>query len=416
VAHSVWREWLRVEDFVWLALFSALHYFSPVKNDGEIELLVAFAVFHLLSPRLPFFATAKGNLVAIAIKLLLGWLLIGVTFGVESSYFLILLVPVVSAATSLGIGATLAFTLLSCGAYLSWLLFVDWSRAVLAPRDISEIALRVLFLLMAGYLTHELATRNRTEARKYQTAAEQLAQANVSLGKAEAAMRRSERLAALGQLTAGLAHELRNPLGTMKNSAELLARRLADSDAIAVELAGYISSEVDRANSLITKFLQFARPFELQPAPVDLTAVIDKAIAQLERRNPPFDVTFVRNYSPGLPPAALDAELMEQVFVNLLSNAAQASPPGSVVTVKTRGDGALLEAAVIDRGSGIDPKFREQIFNPFFTTKKDGVGLGLAIVSKIVDEHGGRIAVESEPGQGSIFRVLIPLEIPPKLA
>jgi two-component system sensor histidine kinase HydH len=104
---------------------------------------------------------------------------------------------------------------------------------------------------------------------------------------------------------------------------------------------------------------------------------------------------------------------MERVLYNLLLNAAQASPPQGSVTVKTRlfGDtveGSAVEIAVIDRGSGIAPKDRESIFNPFFTTKSSGVGLGLAIVSKIVDEHGGRITVESEPGAGSVFHVFLP--------
>ena len=101
---------------------------------------------------------------------------------------------------------------------------------------------------------------------------------------------------------------------------------------------------------------------------------------------------------------------MERVIVNLLTNAAQASPHNSVVTVKTQlnGDGNA-EIAVIDRGSGIDPKNLENIFNPFFTTKSEGVGFGLAIVAKIVDEHGGQIDVESTPGEGSVFRVQLPL-------
>jgi signal transduction histidine kinase len=104
----------------------------------------------------------------------------------------------------------------------------------------------------------------------------------------------------------------------------------------------------------------------------------------------------------------MDGEWMERVFYNLLRNAAEASPAGGSVTLKTRVADGFVEVAVIDRGSGITPEHRESIFNPFFTTKSSGVGLGLAIVSKIMDEHGGRIAVESEPGQGSVFRVLLP--------
>jgi two-component system NtrC family sensor kinase len=101
---------------------------------------------------------------------------------------------------------------------------------------------------------------------------------------------------------------------------------------------------------------------------------------------------------------------MERVFYNLVLNAAQATAPGGAVTVKTRAAAGRAEIAVIDRGAGIHPQQLNSIFNPFFTTKPQGVGLGLAICAKIVDEHGGKIAVESEPGKGSIFRVLLPME------
>jgi signal transduction histidine kinase len=269
--------------------------------------------------------------------------------------------------------------------------------------------LRVIFLPVVAYLTHQLAEDNRIEARKYQAAAQQLEQANHSLQDAEAAVRRSDRLAALGQLTAGLAHELRNPLGTIRGSAEMLTKNIGGENEIARELAGFISSEVDRTNSLITRFLEFARPLRLRLSKTDLGLVIDSAIAELERHNPPLPVTLIRNYSPDIPALELDGELMQRVFYNLLLNATQATPAGGTVTVKTRAANGTVEAAVIDRGSGIAPEHLENIFNPFFTTKTDGVGLGLAIVSKIIDEHGGRVTVDSEIGKGSVFRVFLPV-------
>jgi signal transduction histidine kinase len=215
-------------------------------------------------------------------------------------------------------------------------------------------------------------------------------------------------LAALGQLSAGLAHELRNPLGTIKGSAEMLAKSVSAENEVAREVAGFIASEVDRANSLITRFLQFARPLQVRLERADLAHTLDRAIAEVEREAP--GISIYRNYAPEIPPFPFDAELMERVFYNLALNAAQATVPGGAVTVKTRAAGGRAEIAVIDRGVGIDPKQADSIFNPFFTTKPQGVGLGLAIVAKIVDEHGGKIAVESEPGKGSVFRVLLPME------
>jgi two-component system sensor histidine kinase HydH len=190
----------------------------------------------------------------------------------------------------------------------------------------------------------------------------------------------------------------------------MLKKNIGDVNPVASELAGFIASEVDRTNSLVTRFLEFARPLELRLRECDLADVLDRAVARLERDGSAAEVTIYKNYSPDIPPFTFDAELMERVFYNLLLNAVQASPPSSAVTVKTRPDGGRVQISVIDRGSGIDAKHRESIFNPFFTTKPHGVGLGLAIVSMIVDQHGGKMAVESELGKGSVFHVYLPLQ------
>jgi signal transduction histidine kinase len=399
---------IRPQDVAWLILFLALGIASPDRSDAEIELLSAIAVFQVIEPRIAWFQTDRGILAAISLKLLLAYLLIGVTGGLTSSYYLILMVPVVAAATTLGAWGTLTVSLVACGSYLSFLLFIDWSRYVIPPHEVRELGLRVLLFGVLALLMHQLSAATREQARQYAETARELAAANQNLAAAEAAVRRSDRLAALGQLTAGLAHELRNPLGTMKASAEMLLRQLSDDRGVPRELAGYIRDEVDRTDSLVTRFLDFARPLKPQLAPGDVNELADLAIKQLERRSPPLPVSFVRNYSPDIPHIQFDSQLMERVLLNLLSNAAEASPPGGVVTIKTRAAAAGVEIAVIDRGSGIDPAQLESIFNPFFTTKAGGVGLGLAIVSKIVDEHGGHVTVESEQSQGSVFRVWLP--------
>jgi two-component system, NtrC family, sensor histidine kinase HydH len=408
VSRPQWRQWIRAQDVVWLLLFSALATVSAYRTRQEIVILSCLALLQVLEPKIAFFASDRGTVIALLIKLAFCFLLIGWTGGISSTYYLILLLPVVSAATNLNIGGTICFTLLACAAYLSFLRYVDWTRQELTPEAFSEIGLRVLFLAVVAFLTHQLAEANRVEARKYQAAAVQLEAANRNLQAAEAAMRRSERLAALGQLTAGLAHELRNPLGTMRASAEMLNKNVAAENDIARELAGFIATEVDRTNSLITRFLEFARPLKLRLQKADLAQIADRAIAEFARHNPPYEVTVHRNYSPDIPALDLDVELMERVVYNLLLNAAQATASGGAVTIKTRDAGGAAEISVIDRGSGIAREHLENIFNPFFTTKTEGVGLGLAIVSKIVDEHGGSITVESEPGHGSVFRVFLP--------
>jgi two-component system sensor histidine kinase HydH len=264
--------------------------------------------------------------------------------------------------------------------------------------------------VITGQLVNLLAEAIRAQSAKHKALADQLSETNKQLREAEAAVRRSERLAALGQLSAGLAHELRNPLGTIKASAEMLSRNVAAENEVSREVAGYISTEVDRCNSLVTRFLDFARPLAVRLASTDLSQVIDRSIEMVSREARDRDIAIYRNYAPDIPPLPMDAELMERVFFNVLQNAVQASAPGSSITVKTRADGEIVEICVIDRGSGIDPKLIETIFNPFVTTKPDGVGLGLAVVSRILDRHGGRMTVESQPGEGSVFHISLPLQ------
>ena len=400
---------VRPQDFVWLILFSALAYVSEARDPREIPLLLALAAFQILEPKIAFFSTPKGNILSILIKLAMAYYLIGVTGGVTSSYYLILLLPLVSAGTTLGTIGSALFTVICCGAYLSFILLLDPERYEIGPGEWPEIILRLVIFAAVGYATNTLAEATREESSKFKAAAEQLEAANRSLREAEAAVRRSERLAALGQLSAGLAHELRNPLGTIKASAEMLGKNLPADNEVAREVAGFISTEVDRTNLLVTRFLDFSRPMQLRLAPGDLTKVLDSAVANLDHNSPHYDVTVYKNYAPEIGPMQLDADLMERVFFNLLLNAAQATPAGGAITIKTRRVGDTAEVSIIDRGGGIDPKHMENIFNPFFTTKPDGVGLGLAIVSKIVDEHGGKMAVESEPEKGSVFRVYLPL-------
>jgi two-component system sensor histidine kinase HydH len=413
---SSWRRYLRSQDLVWLVLISilvitarwAVHLgTNPSPGPFVPALLVALWIVKVLEPRID-------TIVAILIELALCFGIIWDSGQITSRFYLLPLLPVISAATNFGLRGTVLATLAACAVNLSQLVFLKWEQEYIPLDQYPELALKLLWFPLVGYLTYQLAKANREETRKLEATAKQLAEANQSLKEAEAQVRRSERLAALGQLTAGLAHELRNPLGTMKSSAELLRRQVAGENEIAKEMAGYIATEVDRTNSLITRFLDFARPQHLRMETGDIDGLLDRVIERFEREKSggTASVSIYKNYSPDIPPVTFDGELLERALLNLVTNAAQASAPGAVVTVKTRmvetSTGPGVEVAVIDRGAGIDSKHLESIFNPFFTTKSEGVGLGLAIVSKIIDEHGGQIAVESAPGEGSVFRVYLP--------
>jgi signal transduction histidine kinase len=406
---------LRPQDIVLVLLLGAMAALDPDHDVWIIGMIAVLGVLQILESKIPFANTTTGKVIWILLKLTIGYTLIGYTHGINSFYYLILLLPIVSAATALGVYSTLAVSLLACAAYLSFVLFLgtdfkvdfvnrfvfikgteDWEMSF---DDARVFILRLLFLAVAGNLVSALAEVLREQYVRYRKLAEELA-------KTEAAFRRADRLAALGQLSAGLAHELRNPLGTIKASAEMLTSSLPAGNEIAAEMAGFISSEVDRTNSLVTRFLDFARPLALRKEPTDVTGTIDRAIQQVERENQ--SVSFERDYSAGADPIPIDSEMMERVFYNLILNAAQASSPGATVTVRTRRTHAFEEISVIDHGAGIPKEQTESIFNPFFTTKPNGTGLGLPIVAKIVDEHGGKLTVESEPGKGSTFRVLLP--------
>ena len=395
---------VQARDFVWVVLFGVLIARPQNPEEAqEIVFLVALGVAQVLEPKIPSAPTTRSRLLWIAIKLALGFMLIGYTGSIDSVYWPVLLLPVVSAATMYGVVGT---TLCAAVAGAAYLVFLHW-----VPEPMEAMAgtvPRLVLLAMIGNLANSVAEDLRAQTRKSRAAAEQLAAANLQLQQAEEEKRRVDRLAALGQLSAGLAHELRNPLGTIRASSEMLARSLAAENEVSREMAGFIASEVDRCNSLITRFLEFARPLALRVARAELAQTLDRAVELAEREAP--GIAFYRNYEPDIAPFAFDAELLEHAIYNLLLNAAQASPAGGAVTLKARAAGENAEVSVIDRGCGIDPAQRDDIFNPFFSTKAAGVGLGLAIVSKIVDEHGGNIAVESEQGKGSVFRVTLPME------
>jgi len=255
-------------------------------------------------------------------------------------------------------------------------------------------------------------TENREQTRRYRELAETLAETNRQLEQAQEEARRSERLAALGQLSGGLAHELRNPLAVIKGSAETLTRKLSGSDPITTELAGYISSEVNRMNALVTRFLDFARPHKLHQHQEQIPPLIERALKAARDRWPDTKVEVERQFATNLPEVTIDAELIERVFTNLCTNAYEAMGAAGgklVVQAVPVSDGRRgVEITFQDTGPGVSPELREQIFNPFFTTKESGVGLGLSIVSKIVDDHRGSIRVTSEPGKGASFHVFLP--------
>jgi signal transduction histidine kinase len=222
----------------------------------------------------------------------------------------------------------------------------------------------------------------------------------------------AEKLAAVGTMTAGLSHEIRNPLNAAGLQLVVLERgirRLApEQQPVLLAPLQLVRDEIKRLGHLLDDFLQFARPRELVPKPVDLVAVIDSVLGlfagEAERR----EITFERELDENLPPIAGDEERMRQVLTNLTLNALEATPPGGRVKALARAVRDEVLLAIEDSGQGIPAEVRGRIFEPFFTTKATGSGLGLPIVHAIVTQHGGSIIAESPPGRGARFVMRFP--------
>jgi signal transduction histidine kinase len=278
----------------------------------------------------------------------------------------------------------------------------------------SELLMRVLFFFFVAMTVNRFVMQYRLQVRRYQVLSETLTEANRNLKLAQDEARRAERLAALGQLSAGLAHEIRNPLGVIKGSAEILTQKLDKTNPLAQELAGYIYTEVNRVSALVSRFLDFARPSQLDLSTHDLATVVERCLKTVSEQGACKKVSIKRDFASGLPQVMLDEDLCDQVFTNLFMNACESmGEDGGDLRVrlhrsdeKEGAQGVIAE--IEDTGPGVPPELQEQIFNPFVTTKKSGVGLGLAIVSKIVDAHGGSLKLVSEPGHGACFRIEFP--------
>ena len=244
----------------------------------------------------------------------------------------------------------------------------------------------------------------------------------------EEELRRKDRLAALGELSAGVAHEMRNPLGIIKNSAQVLQGKLKNKEDEPRELINFIIEETDRLNKVVTNFLDFARPQRAALEKREIIPLLDKTLERMQSQLSDRGIRVVRRYEKGLPPAIVDEDLLSQVFLNLITNAFQAMPKGGTLTVaaqskvkgqkfkvktETEDEGLLtgtdfIEIRFVDTGCGIPKTALSKIFNPFFSMREGGTGLGLSIVHKIVESHGGEILVASRAGKGTTFTIRLP--------
>lgn len=405
-------------DVLWLIFLGGLALIPPIAEPHKQIILLIIGITQVLETRFVQLAGKPGPGLAVLIKIVLATVLInhtGAEAAINSDYYPIYYLPVMTAAMYFGPMGTLLWTLAASATYCSYLIQATQHFTITAD-SLSELLMRVLFFFFVAMTVNRFVVQYRLQVHRYQAVSETLGEANRRLKLAQEEARRAERLAALGQLSAGLAHEIRNPLGVIKGSAEILNQKLGNADPMAKELAGYIYTEVNRVSALVSRFLDFARPSRLDLRASDLARVVERCLKTISEQGGCARVTVQRDFAPELPKVMLDQDLCEQVFTNLLLNACEAmGEQGGELKVRIQRatgveDGVVVE--IEDSGPGVPPELKEQIFNPFVTTKKTGVGLGLAIVSKIVDAHGGSVKLISELHHGACFRVTFPVAMP----
>jgi len=238
----------------------------------------------------------------------------------------------------------------------------------------------------------------------------------------EEEVRRGETLAAVGRMAVGLAHEIRNPLGAIRGAVQLLRKELGGA-ARWKEHFEVLLTEVDRVNRILELLLDLGRPVQLRPVSLNLHQLLERVALLTEGLAAARGVTVLRRYDPSLPPILGDEDRLLQVFHNLVRNALEAMPGGGRLTLVTRlsmnpvfakidlgtGMRSMVEVQVTDTGEGIPETVRAKIFDPFFTTKEKGLGLGLALCHRILEEHKGAIQVESVPGKGTTVTCFLPI-------
>jgi signal transduction histidine kinase len=237
------------------------------------------------------------------------------------------------------------------------------------------------------------------------------------VAESERVVRRGESLAAVGQATTQVAHEIRNPLGSIRLGVSMLRDSVSDPDALnTIEL---VERGIKHLNKLVVDVTQFSRQKSLDRSRVDLNDSLDRSIDLVSDRIREKNTTVEKDFSEDALVGNWDADQLRQVFVNVIANAVDASQENAAVRIATERlslDGheghapkSYARITIADRGKGMDEATRDRIFEPFFSTKKRGTGLGLAIVKQIVEQHGGRISVASEVGKGSKFIIDLPL-------
>ncbi len=252
----------------------------------------------------------------------------------------------------------------------------------------------------------------RATEEELRTSNEELQATNEELKKAQEQLIRAEKLAAIGQLAGGVGHELRNPLGALKNAVyyikgKVVKSELAQKEPRVVEFLEIMDDEINSSNKIISDLLSFSRVGKPAVSPARIEKVIDEAVSHIPI---PESIEVDRKIDDGLPEVEIDTDQIRQVLVNMITNAVQAMPEGGKLTISAREKDSFLELGIADTGVGIPTESIGKIFEPLYTTKAKGIGLGLAVCKSIMDRHDGYIVVASSVGKGTTFTIRLPLK------
>ena len=319
-------------------------------------------------------------------------------------------IPIIAAALLFGLRGGLAAALFTTIVY-SPHIYLHWQHGHF-DYSINQYAEIVIFNLVGGVMgtlgdrlkqARTRAERNALERQKaydeLQTTFEQLLQA--------------EKLGALGELSAGIVHEVRNPLGSIKGAVEILEDELAENSPRR-EFAELAKKEIGRLDKLVGEFLRFARPAALAVEKNDLNKIVESVVSLIENQASAQSVTIEKRLQKNLPEVAVDAEQIKQVLLNLAINSMQAiaagngsSSKGGLLVFRTFEKDGFCTAEISDTGGGIDEEILPKVFDPFFTTKEKGVGLGLSVAHKIAVQHDGRLSAANRDGH-AVFLLQLP--------
>jgi len=312
--------------------------------------------------------------------------------------------PIIYAAIYFGWRGGLVASAISALCYIPHILHAWHHMPDYAMNQYAEI----IVFFMVGTVTGVLADRGRKQRMELEATSEQLAQANRDLQDSFEQVKRADRLSAIGQLSASLAHEIRNPLASIDGAANLIESPQTHEEVRRGSFA-IIHKEIQRLNRLLASLLDFARPRKPEFQPADPGRLLDAIINLMDHSARQKGITIRKDVSLSVPAFECDPEQMKQVILNLAINAVQAmATPGEIVLSARQKDSSVM-IRVRDQGPGIPEEDIDKIFNPFFTTKETGTGLGLSVVHQIVNQHGGTVTAERNPDRGMTFSLVVPL-------